>query len=387
MATVIVSGAIANKYLNGGEAWARLSWILGLEKLGCEVYFVEQIEPGDCTDASGTVTAFEDCANLSYFKAIMEQFRLAGSASLIYESGEQTSGFSFEQLLDLADAADLLVNISGHLEVEPLMRRLRRKAYVDLDPGFTQFWHAAGNQGARLAGHDHYFTMGENLGRPACRVPTAGIPWRPIRPPVVLDEWPAVNGDEPGLFTTIATWRGPFGPVTHEGTTFGLKVHEFRKVVELPERVPFEFEIALGIYPDDSKDLDALKAHGWRIVDPKQAVPDPETFRRYVQQSSAEFSVAQGVYVETEVGWFSDRTVRYLASGKPALVQDTGFSQNYPVGEGLVPFRTLEEAVAGADRIMRDYEAHCQAARALAQEHFDSDKVLERFLAEVGVAA
>jgi hypothetical protein len=203
----------------------------------------------------------------------------------------------------------------------------------------------------------------------------------------VLDQWPFANGAEPPRFTTIATWRGPFGPVSHGGETFGLKVHEFRKMMELPERVPFKFEIALDIYPDDWKDLDALQSHGWQIVDPKRAVPDPDSFRRYVQGSGAEFSVAQGIYVDTDVGWFSDRTVRYLASGKPALVQDTGFSRNYPTGEGLVPFRTLEEAAAGADRIMGDYEQHCRAARALAEEYFDSDKVLERFLAEVGVGA
>jgi hypothetical protein len=385
MATVIVSGAIANKYLNGGEAWVRLSWILGLRKLGLRVYFVEQIERENCTDADGALTSFEDCVNRSYFRAVMEEFGLADSATLMYDGGEQTEGLSYPELLDLTGSADLLVNISGHLSSEPLMQRLRCKVYVDLDPGFTQFWHAAGNEGARLAGHHHYFSTGENLGTPACRVPTQGLPWRPIPPPVVLDEWPATNGGST-RFTTVATWRGPFGPVSHEGTTFGLKVHQFRKMIELPERVPYEFEIALGIYPDDSKDLDALHAHGWQIVDPKQAVPDPASFRSYVQRSGAEFSVAQGVYVDTEVGWFSDRTVRYLASGKPTLVQDTGFTRSYPVGEGLLAFRTLEEAVAGAERIMADYESHRQAARALAEEYFDSDKVLGRFLAEVGVA-
>jgi hypothetical protein len=370
MRTVVVAGAIANKYLNGGEAWVRLSWILGFQRLGWRVLFVEQLDP-----------AAEQSAYRDYFDAVVGQFGLGGSAALVRGDGETISGIAFADLLDAAPEAELLVNISGHLHAPDLMGRLRRKAYVDLDPGFTQFWHVAGNTGARLAGHDVYFTVGENIGTDVCTIPTAGFDWRPVPPPVVLDEWPVTNGE--GAFTTIGAWRGAFGPVEHKGHTYGLKVHEFRKVIELPRRVPeAEFEIALDIHPGDAKDRDALLENGWRLTDPREEAPGPVEFRRFVQRSGAEFSVAQGIYVETESGWFSDRTVRYLASGKPALVQDTGFSRNYPTGEGLVPFRTLEEAAAGAARIAADHEAHAAAARALAEERFDSDKVLTRFLEE-----
>ena len=165
-----------------------------------------------------------------------------------------------------------------------------------------------------------------------------------------------------------------------------MKVHEFRKFVDLPRQVQQTFEIALNIHPADTKDLNLLLQHGWEIVDPRTVVPDPIAFRCYVQTSGAEFSVAQGVYVETKSGWFSDRTVRYLASGKPVLVQDTGFSRNYPVGDGLVAFRTLGEAVVGAERIADDYDRHCRAARSLAEAHFDSDRVLGGFAEQVGVA-
>jgi hypothetical protein len=195
-----------------------------------------------------------------------------------------------------------------------------------------------------------------------------------------LEEWPRANGGDPDRFTTIASWRGAYGPIDFEGETLGLKVHEFRKMIDLPEQVDLDFEIALDIHPDDVNDLNALRDHGWRIVDPKAVVPDPSSFRRYVQASGAEFSVAQAIYVKAEVGWFSDRTVRYLASGKPALVQDTGFTHNYPVTEGLVAFRTIEEAADGARRISADYEDHSEGARQLAERYFDSDKVLGRFL-------
>ena len=347
MATIVVSGALANKYLNGGEAWVRLSWVLGLRKLGFQVFFVEQISRRNCLDAAGVMTSFDKCVNLDYFKKITEQFSLADSAVLIYENGEQIHGASYGQLLEIANNADLLVNISGHLAFEPLLARLRHKAYIDIDPGFTQFWHTSGNPGPRLDGHDSYFTIGENIGTSNCPIPTGNIRWRPIRQPVVLEYWPVAAEGMSNRFTTVASWRGPYGPVEFEGRTFGLKLHEFRKMWELPKQAKQMFEIALQIHPSDAKDLNLLRVNGWQVVDPAVVASDPLAFRRYVQQSGAEFSVAQGIYVDTWSGWFSDRSVRYLASGKPVLVQDTGWSRHYPVGEGLLTFRTLQEAARG----------------------------------------
>jgi hypothetical protein len=316
---------------------------------------------------------------------VIDEFGLGESAALLVGDGEGTIGLPHDEVLEIAGEADLLVNISGNLRDPGISRRFARRAYVDLDPGFTQFWHAAGNAGPALEGHDSFFTVGENIGTEFCAIPTEGIEWHPLPPPVVLEDWRAhpQAGDDamPGPFTTVGAWRGPFGPVEYDGRIYGLKVHEFRKVIELPRRVEdSSFEIALDIHPADVKDRDALLAAGWHLTDPAEQVPGPLEFRRYVQRSGGEFSVAQGIYVETDSGWFSDRTVRYLASAKPALVQDTGFSRNYPVGEGLVPFRTLDEAVIGARRIAAEYERHAAAALALAREHFDSDKVLRRFL-------
>jgi hypothetical protein len=383
--TIVISGAIANRHGNGGGAWVRLSWIRGLDKLGYRVYFLEQIRRAACVDESGAASTLAGSVNCAYFRHVVSEFGLSGCAALIEEDGKETEGLPYGQILELAESADLLVNISGHLSLDPLLRRFRRKAYVDLDPGFTQFWHADGSVGARLAGYDFYFSVGENLGTTACDIPLCGIQWRTIRQPVVLDDWPMSMAHGPDRFTTIASWRGAFGPLEYKGKTFGLKAHEFRKFLELPIRTEQSFEIALQIHEGDGKDLELLRRSGWHIVDPLIAVPDPAAFRQYLQRSFAEFSAAQGMYVETNSGWFSDRTVRYLASGKPALVQDTGFSRHYPVGEGLVAFRTLEEAAAGAKRIARDYAGHCRAARTLAEEYFDSDRILGRFMEEVGV--
>jgi hypothetical protein len=349
------------------------------------VWFVEQMDADTAVDSAGNPASFRDSENRRYFEDIVERFGLSGRASLLFDGGREASGVALEDLLPVAEEAQLLVNISGHLDLEPLMSRLRRKAYVDLDPGFTQFWHAQGIGGSRLEGHDAYFSVGENVGRPGCEIPTCGFDWTAVRPPVVLDEWPVAADGDANRFTTVGAWRGAFGPVHHEGRTYSLKVHEFRKVIGLPRRAPQRFEIALLIHPGDDPDREALEANGWAIVDPRAAVPGPLEFRDYVQASGAEFSVAQGIYVETNSAWFSDRTVRYLASGRPALVQDTGFSAHLPTGEGLVAFGDLDGAVAGAERIAADYAAHRQAARALAESHFDSDVILPRFLEEAGL--
>ena len=382
MTTVVVAGALANKPGNGGEAWVRLSWVLGLRRLGYDVLFVEQLSPAACVGSDGAPAPVAGSRNLAFFREIVDRFGLTSSASLIYDDGAELFGVPEGDLLARAATAVALFNLSGHLTYEPLLRRLSRKIYVDLDPGFTQYWHASG-QPLGLDHHDEHLTVGGNVGTEACPIPTRGIRWQPVRPPVVLDEWTPGRGDA-HRFTTVGGWRGAYGPITWEGRTFGLKVHEFRKLVQLPHQAAGTFEIALDIHPADATDRARLERHGWQIVDPRCVASDPDAYRDYVRGSGAEFSVAQGIYVETNSGWFSDRTAAYLAAGRPALVQDTGFSRTLPTGEGLLCFTSLEEAVAGAREIRRAYERHSRAARALAEAYFDSDAVLGGLLDDPG---
>lgn len=386
MTTIIVSGALANKHLSGGAIWTRLSWLLGFRRLASQVYFVEQLDCASVVDARGCPTSFAESENLARFTRTMQEFGIEGNAALLYEDGEEIYGMSRADLVELAKSTDVLVNITGNLRVDWICQWPARRVYLDLDPGFTQLWNHGGIGGFNLKGHDMYYTVGENIGTPACQIPTDGIDWRRTRQPVVLDEWPMTDAVSQHGFTTVGSWRGPYGALEWNGARLGIKAHEFRKFVELPERVASTFEIALDIQEADGKDLASLREHGWQIIDPQIATPDPAAFRRYVQASGSEFSAAQGIYVETGSGWFSDRTVRYLASGKPALVQDTGFSRNYPVGEGLISFQSLDEAIAGAKAIERDYDRHRLAARALAERYFDSDKVLGQMLDEIGIS-
>ena len=384
MTWVVVSGALANKPGNGGNAWTRLSWALGFKQLGFQVCFVEQIAPSACVDSAGQRVPLDQSINQAYFREVTQQFGISHAVLMCGNDAEHAYGMTRSELHDMVDNADALFNISGHLQ-GTLRRRFRRSIFFDDDPGFTQFWWAAGNAGARLEGHDHWFTIGENVGSSGCTIPLDGIPWRTTRPPVTLSDWPVRDTLSEARFTTVGTWRGPYGPVHYQDRTYGLKVHEFRKFLELPTRVPQDFELALDIDPGETRDLTDLTNNGWHLVDPRTVARSPGEFRQYVQTSGAEFSAAQGMYVGTHSGWFSDRSVRYLASGKPVLVQDTGFSRNYPVGEGLLAFRTLDEAVAGVDRITRDYELHARAARSLAEEYFDANRVVGRLSDEVGL--
>jgi hypothetical protein len=379
----IVAGPVANKPWNGGNAWVPYAYVSGLRRLGFEAFLVEELDSSTCVDSQGAAASFRDSSNLAFFAEVAGKLGQADHSVVV--CGGDAWGMEPSELFDMVGEADLLLNISGHLGGK--LRDLPRRAvYIDLDPGYTQLWHAQGVAGPRLAGHDAYFTVGTNIGHSVCRVPSGDIRWIPTLPPTVLDEWPVVDPPEPGRFTTVASWRGPFGPVTDGDRTYGLKVHEFRKFAALPERAPATFEVALDIHEDDDKDREMLLRHAWRVVDSSAATAGPLDFRRYVQRSSAEFSVAQGIYVETRSGWFSDRSARYLASGRPAVVQDTGVGQTLPVGEGLLTFQTLEEAVARVQEVMEDPERHRKAARVLAEEHLGSDAVLGKILEVVGVA-
>jgi hypothetical protein len=387
---VVVSSVIANKPHNGGNARMVLNWLQGFEQLGLEVFFVEQIRSETCVDDLGAPAPVSQSANRAYFDRVLAAHGFHRRAALVCDAGDTLDdavvhGADAAELQDLADAADLLVNISGHLSVATLKSRFRRKVYVDLDPGYTQFWHAEKTGAARLEQHDLYFTVGERIGTGGCRIPTDGIAWLPMRQPIVLNQCSTAVAPSGG-FTTVASWRGAYAPMTRGGETFGAKAHEFRKFVELPRVSGHPFEIALDIHPRETRDLEALQASGWRLVSPRRVAATPEDYCDYIESSAAECSAAQGMYVQTRSGWFSDRSARYLASGKPVLVQDTGFCSSDAAGEGLLLFNTVVEAAAGADRIARDYDGHSAAARWLAEQYFDSDTQLARLLDRAGIS-
>jgi hypothetical protein len=382
---VLVGGSIASNYGNGGHAWELLSWALGFRRLGYDILIVDPLRRDRCVYPDGLEPKYENSLNVDYAKGVARGFGLEGSYAVVGDAGEALFGPNRNDLLDLASDAEMLVNMAGTLQLESLKRRCRLKVYVDGDPGLTQLWLASGNAVPRLAGHDLHFTIGENIGTSASSIPTVGISWLHTRQPVLLHEWPVTDGADSARFTTLATLRGtgPHGRLETLGRDPGHKADELAKVIELPQRVPMSFELAIKLWAADPADVRFLERYGWRVVNAASVAFGPDGFRHYIEESGAEFSVAKGIYAETCSGWFSDRTTRYLASGKPALVQDTGFGRSIPTGEGLLAFRTLPGAIEGATRIAEEYQRHSRAARELAEQYFDSDKVLTRFLEDV----
>ena len=384
MRTVLVSGAVANKHGHGGSIWVRMSWAESLRALGYDVVFVEQLDDAHAVDESGRVTPWRESVNAATFVAVMESFGFSGSSALLRPGSAETIGLSREELLAIASRADLLVDISGHLRDAELRALPAARAFVDLDPGYTQIWLAEGRD-VGAGDHELHFTVGANVGTPASNLPTGGVRWRPIRQPVVLDRWP-VSTDGFSRFTTIASWRGAFGPVAWGGRSYGVKAHEFRLLTDVPRAAGLPFEMVLDLHPADQRDADRLRAGGWSLGEPA-TVAAVEAFADYVRGSGAEFSAAQGVYVGTRSGWFSDRTVRYLASGRPALVQDTGQAESLPVGEGLLTFATPAEAVTRARELVADHETHSRAARRLAEDWFAPAPALAPLLDAAGILA
>jgi len=383
--TAVVAGALALRPGIGGHTWVFLQYVLGFQRLGWDVLFLDRLDPAMCVDATGRPCAPLESANVRYFLDVMERFDLADRCALVIDGSADFIGRPREAVLDTVADAAFFLNVMGYFTEPEVLGCAQKRVFLDIDPGFGQMWRELG-QADVFAGHDAYVTIGENIGRAGCRIPTCGLAWITTPQPVVLERWPAQRPiGTGGAFTTIATWRGAYDSIEYQGHKFGLRAHEFRRFVSLPHASGQRFELALDIDSADTADRALLHDHAWSFVNPRSVAADPWLYRSYIQHSQAEFMVAKGMYVESRSGWLSDRSLCYLASGKPVLAQDTGLDEFYQTGRGLVTFSTFEEALAGVTEIQSDYEGHSAAARALAEDYFDSDSVLSRLLSQLGV--
>jgi len=380
--TIIVSGMIAADPGQGGATWAVLQYVLGLLQLGHEVYFVEPIL-ATAVRPSGSI--LPNSINGAYFRSVADEFHLRGKAGLLLAGASETVGLSYDDLLTLGRRADALINISGMLTEEAIIASIPVRIYLDLDPGFNQLWQSQGID-MRLAGHTHFVTIGQAIGRTDCPVPTCGVSWITTLQPIVLEYWPGRATTEFDALTTVGNWRG-YGSITHNGQFYGQKAHSLREYVSLPRRTDERFLLAMGIHPEERGDLELLNENGWRLLDPGEVAGTPPAYQRFIQRSKAEFGIAKSGYVAARCGWFSDRSVCYLASGRPVIAQQTGFSRFLPTGEGLLPFESIDDVLAAIEAIRSNYDRHSRAARALALEFFDSDKVLSRLLQLTGVVS
>jgi hypothetical protein len=372
--TILFAGTIGLSGL-GGQAWAVLQYLLGLRALGHEVFYLE-----DCGRSSWVyIWEKEEWTHeldypAAYVRACLEPFGFG--ERWIYRDTYRSLGMALENFQQVCAAADLLIMRAAPFWVwRPEYERPRRRIFIDVDPGFTQITLANGDRGwlEGLARAERRFTVGQRLGAADCPVPTVGGPWLKTLPPVFLPEWP-VAGGAAARFTSVMRWQG-FREARYQGVSYGQRDRQFPKYFDLPRRTAQRFCIAqMGTKPE------LLEDHGWEVVPGEIISRTPASYREFIAHSRAEFSVPKHGYVQTRGGWFSDRSVCYLASGRPVLMEDTGLGDWLPVGEGLVTFHDVAEALAGVEKINADYERHRRAARRLAESVFATEKVLPPLL-------
>lgn len=367
----------------GGHLWVYLQWALALRAAGCRVIWLEGID----LDDGGTSPVrrrrwrnrdVRQCAEI--LKTRLAAFGLPDSLALYSMSGGPLPRELADGALDLeaATQADLLLNL-WHSLPPWVVRRFRRTAFVDTDPGTLQVWMTTGD--IYLAPHDVYFTIGETVGTPAARFPDGGLRWRYTPPPVHLPEWTPAPAEPGAPYTTITHWWG--GTFKFRGMTFSNeKWVSYLEHAELPSRTTAKLELAVCLGAHFEEWRERLEPMGWSLREAWDVCATPERYRAYIRGSRGEFSCVKPYCVLFANGWTSDRTICYLASGKPAVVQHTGPSRFLPEAEGLFRFRNLHEAEHALATIERDYERQCRLARALAEEHFDGTRVVQRILAQ-----
>ena len=375
---VLCAYNVANFPNGGGHLWVYMQHVFGMKRLGCDVYWLE------CFRRSGD--AERDAAAIDSFFARLASMGMAGRVILRKVGGPDPAapvewlGLSEAEAGRVIDRADLMLNF--HYAIEPeLLARFRRTAMVDIDPGLFQFWLSRGQ--LKVPRHDLYFTTGETVGTPGALFPDCGLEWVRIPPAVCVEQWSCANGDRGDAMTTVSAWDSPDWVVDRPA---GIRFDNSKRVAflpfrDLPRLTPQPLELALFLDTAvDHEEGRMMAEHGWRIRRSVEVAGSPQAYRDYIRRSRGEFSCAKPSCMYFQNAWVSDRTLCYLASGRPVVVQDTGPSALLPNGEGMFRFSTPEEAAAALEAMNTDYERHCRAARELAESVFDSAKVAARIL-------
>ncbi len=383
LATIVVAGWIV-RYPLAASVWHYLNYVLGFQALGHDVYFLEEANWENSVYNPETEEQGNDPTyGLRYLDSLAKSLGFAGRWVYVDRAGRY-HGMTRRQTESLLRRTDFLLNCGGVCWL-PEFTLAARLAYLDEDPGFIQFEAAQGGPPARepLSKHNLHFTYARNMGKPGCRIPAAGFDWKPTTCPLVTAHWTPHVDASLDVYTTVMSWRSYGGTIRYQGESFGQKDIELLRFIEVPRHVRRPIELAIGgagRWPSRR-----LRRMGWRLRDSTEVTRDMAAFRDYVRGSRGEFSVAKNCYVKSWSGWFSQRTILYMASAKPVIVQDTGFSEWLPAGEGVIAFTTFDDIVAGFEAVESRYEEHCRAARAHALRWFDSRTVLGEMLAQAGL--
>lgn len=355
----------------GGHLWVYVNWALGLHALGCEVTWLEPVSERDSPE--------QTLQKVAALNARLAPYGLDDRLALCPPKGHTLHPEVREVCHDLAEAsaADLLLSFRYPMPEEQV-RQFRRSALVDIDPGILQIWLSRGE--VRAAEHDVYFSTGETVGHPEARFPDCGLQWQYTPPVVAVDWWPVHPAAAGAAFTTVTHWWSDEWVTDEDGPYRNDKRSGFLPFLELPRATALPLELALGRSGSEADEIAALQGIGWRITNAHEVSATPRDYQQYIQDSLGEFSCVKPSCVRLQNAWVSDRTLCYLASGKPVVIQHTGPSRYLPDNEGFFRFHDFREAVACLEMAAADYQKHCRLARALAEEYFDAPKVVSAVL-------
>jgi hypothetical protein len=380
MPTVVISAYRTLKFLEGGgHFWVYMQYVQGLRQAGCEVYWLEWVARDG---------PWRERSRIDTWLRRLNRFGLAGKVILYTDAnGERGEGSEYDYLVgtrteaeEVFKRADVLLNFHYAIDAG-MLAHFRRTALIDIDPGLLQMWMSTGQ--VPIAPHDLHFTIGETVGTPSARVPDCGVEWVHIRPSVCLEQWPYTYDPGSDVFTTVTDWWSGFATEIVNGREElydNNKRVSFLQFAELPRWTSQPLELAVYLGADDIDDRRTMERQGWRIRPSVEVSSTPETYRSYIQRSRGEISCVKPSYLKLQDGWISDRSLCYLASGKPVVMQRTGLSPSLPSGEGIFQFSTLAEAAEALATVNADYEKHCRVAREIAETHFDARKTAERIL-------
>ena len=381
MATIIVGSYMVRYPLAGMLSWV-LQYLTGFKKLGHEVYFVEKSGyPNSCYDPSRDVMSDQCAYGIQTVSSLLAAHGLGDNWCFVARSGEY-HGLSRSNIEALFRSADLFVDMGTHGAWMDEAATASRRVLIDGEPGFTQIKLAHRTEaGLETPAYDCYYTTGKNIGKPGNPAPTVGRHWKHLYHPVDTDLFACSESSPRAPYTTVMNWQS-HQPIEFRGQVYGQKDLEFAKFVSLPTRCGVRFDVAIS---GKKVPHDTLRQHGWNILDAHHVTRSFSSFKDFIAHSRAEFSVCKNVFVANQTAWFSDRSAAFLASGRPVVLQDTGFSQYLPTGRGLFAFQTLDEARDAIAAIEADYSLHAAAARTIAVELLESRVILKTFLDELGI--
>ena len=358
----------------GGLAWHHLQYVLGLRRLGHDVLFVEDSDDYPCCVHLDKELDADPTEGLAFADAAFGRLDMPERYAYHDAFTQRWLGPAANQAEDFCRSADMVINISAVNPLRAWWADVPVRALIDTDPVFVQIRHLQNAGARRLAeAHNVFFTFAENYGQLDCQIPDDGLAWLPTRQPVVLDQWPVEPLPAEGSFSTVMQWDS-YPALEHGGRVFGMKSASFGPYFDLPQRC--RVPLVLGIGGASRPPRQELSQRGWQLQDAGVFARDPWAYRRFIQNSWGEFSVSKQGYVAARTGWFSERSANYLASGRPVIVQDTGFSRFLPTGAGLLAFQSPDEALEALHEVARDLPRHASAARKIAERYFDSDKVV-----------